>query len=31
MNYNSIIMDYKKIINVLDNAPNQPNKCRTKN
>ena len=30
MNYNSIIMGYQKIINLLDNAPNQPTKFRTK-
>ena len=24
-------MEYEKIINVLDNIPNQPTKCRTKN
>ena len=29
MNYNSK-MEYQKIINLLDNTPNQPNKFRTK-
>ena len=24
-------MEYQKIINLLDNTPNQPTKCRTKN
>ena len=24
MNYNSIIMEYQKITNLLDNTPNQP-------
>ena len=24
-------MEYQKIINLLDNTPNQPNKFRTKN
>ena len=28
---NSIIMKYQKIINFLDNTPNQPSKFRTKN
>ena len=31
MNYNSIIMEYQKIINVLENKPNRPSKFRTKN
>ena len=31
MNYNSIIMEYQKMINLLDNTPNQPTKLRTKN
>ena len=26
-----MIMEYKKIINLLDNTPNQPSKFRTKN
>ena len=26
-----LIMEYQKIINLLDNTPNQPNKFRTKN
>ena len=30
MNYNSIIMEYRKIINSLDNTPNEPTKFRTK-
>ena len=30
MNYNSIIMEFPKIINLLDNTPNQPTKFRTK-
>ena len=30
MNYNSIIMEYERIINFLDNTPNQPTKFRTK-
>ena len=30
MNYKSIIMEYQKIINLLDNTPNQPTKFRTK-
>ena len=29
--YNSIIMEYEKIINLLDNTPNQPSKFKTKN
>ena len=29
--YNSIIMKYQKIINLLDNTLNQPFKFRTKN
>ena len=28
--YNSIIMKYQKIINLLENTPNQPSKCRAK-
>ena len=31
MNYNSVIMEYRKIINVLENTPNHPSKFRTKN
>ena len=31
MNYNSVIMQYQKIINLLDNTQNQPTKFRTKN
>ena len=31
MNYNNIIMEYQKIIDLLENTPNQPSKCRTKN
>ena len=31
MNYNSIIMEYQKIINLLDNTSNQPTKFGTKN
>ena len=30
MDYNSIIMEYQKIINLLENTPNQPSKFRTK-
>ena len=30
MNYNIIIMEYQKIINFLNNTPNQPAKFRTK-
>ena len=30
-NYDSIIMDYQKIINLLENTPNQRIKSRTKN
>ena len=29
--YNSIIMEYQKIINLLSKTPNQPTKFRTKN
>ena len=29
--YNNIITEYQKIINLLDNTPNQPSKFRTKN
>ena len=29
--YSSIIMEYQKIINLVDNTPTQPNKFRTKN
>ena len=31
MNYNSIIKEYQQIINLLENATNQPSKFRTKN
>ena len=31
MNYKSIIMEHQKIINLLENTPNQPSKFRTKN
>ena len=31
MNYNSIIIEYQKIINLLDNTSNQPTKFRRKN
>ena len=31
MNYDSIIMEYQKIKNLLENTPNQPTKFRTKN
>ena len=31
MNYNSILMEYPKIVNLLDNTPNQSTKFRTKN
>ena len=31
INYDSIIMDYQKIINLLENTPNQPTKFRTTN
>ena len=31
MNYNSIIIEYQKIINLFDNTRNQPTKFRTKN
>ena len=31
MNYNSMMMEYQKMINLLDNTPNQPTKFRTKN
>ena len=30
MNYNNLIMEYQKIINLLDNTPSQPSKFRTK-
>ena len=30
MNYNGIIMEYQKIINLLENTPNQSTKFRTK-
>ena len=30
MNYNSIVMKYQKIINLLDNTPNQQIKFSTK-
>ena len=29
--YNNIIMEYQKIINLLENTPNQPTKFSTKN
>ena len=29
--YNSIIMEYHKILNLLDNTPNQPSKFKTRN
>ena len=29
--YNNRIMEYQKILNLLDNASNQPSKFRTKN
>ena len=29
--YNSIIMEYQKMINLLDNTPNRPTKLKTKN
>ena len=29
--YNNIIMEYQKIINLLDNTPNKLSKIRTKN
>ena len=29
--YDSIIIEFQKIINLLDNTPNQPSKFRTKN
>ena len=31
MNYNSMMMEYQKMINLLDDTPNQPTKFRTKN
>ena len=31
INFNSIIMEYGKTINLLDNTPNQPTKFTTKN
>ena len=31
MNYSIQIMEYQKIINLLDNTPNQPSKFRSKN
>ena len=31
MQYNNIIMEYQKMINLLGNTPNQPSKFRTKN
>ena len=31
MNYSIQIMEYQKIINLLDKTPNQPTKFRTKN
>ena len=30
INYNSTMMEYQKIKNLLDNTPNQPTKIRTK-
>ena len=29
--YNNLILEYRKMINVLDNTSNQPSKFRTKN
>ena len=29
--YNNLILEYQKMINVLDNTSNQPSKFRTKN
>ena len=26
----NVIMEYRKIVNLLENTPNQPTKCRTK-
>ena len=31
LQYNNITMEYQKIINLLDNTPNQPSKFKTKN
>ena len=31
MNYSSIIMEYQKLINLLENTPNHPSKSKTKN
>ena len=31
INNNGVIMEYQKLINLLDNIPNHPNKCKTKN
>ena len=31
MYYNDLIMEYQKIINLLENKPNQPSKFKTKN
>ena len=31
INYNGIIIEYQKIINLLENTPNQSSKFRTKN
>ena len=31
MYYNDLIMEYQKIINLLENKPNQPSKFNTKN
>ena len=31
LRYNNITMEYQKIINLLDNTPNQPSKFETKN
>ena len=30
MNYNSIIMEYQKMVNLLENIPNQPTKFEIK-
>ena len=27
--YNNGIIEYQSVINLLDNTPNQPSKCRT--
>ena len=31
INNNGVIMEYQKLINLLNNIPNHPNKCETKN